>query len=95
MQVLCFSLFFFFFSSLCHITTMQRKFVLLFAVGLAMSPADARLAAGLVDHEKLRRSVAASLPLRTKDANAAITPHVGNKATFWKFYRNFSQRFIV
>ncbi len=44
---------------------MQRNFVLLFAVGLAMSPADARLAAGLVDHEKLRRSVAAFFPLRT------------------------------
>jgi hypothetical protein len=58
---------------------MHRNFVLLFAVGLAMSPADARLAAGLVDHEKLRRSVAASLPLRTKDANAAITSHVGTR----------------
>ena len=42
---------------------MEKNFVVLFAVGLATLPAaDARLAAGLVDHDKLRRSVAASLP---------------------------------
>jgi hypothetical protein len=45
----------------CHIITMLTWMLMVATLGVAMVPADARLAAGLVDHDKLRRFVPTSL----------------------------------
>ena len=42
---------------------MLRWMLMVATLGVAMVPADARLAAGLIDHDKLRRFVPSSLGL--------------------------------